>query len=236
MKIINSILILLISSSIYAQDFSSFLNKADSFFEGNVKDGKIDYKGIKKNPNAITDLLDQAKSLRIDESNEAEFQSFWINAYNLAVIKGVVDAFPIKSPLDVQGFFDVITYELAGKTVTLNEIENDLLRARFKDARIHFVLVCGALGCPPIIPEAYRPNTLEAKLTEQTQKAVNGDFLKVNKKKKRVEGSEILKWYKEDFIQDGMTELDYLNTYRTEIIPDNFKLTYFSYNWQLNIQ
>ena len=110
------------------------------------------------------------------------------------------------------------------------------LRAKFKDARFHFVLVCGAIGCPPLISKAYLPNTLETQLETQTKIALNGTFLKVNTKKKHVEGSEILKWYKEDFTMNGTKELDFINKYRTEKIPSNFKLSYFTYNWNLNKQ
>ena len=61
--------------------------------------------------------------------------------------------------------------------------------------------------------------------------AINGkSFLKINSKKKRVEGSEILKWYKEDFISNGQSEIDFLNSFRNEKIPSNFKLSYSPYN------
>ena len=131
------------------------------------------------------------------------------------------------------GFFDKTKYNLAGKSVSLNEIENKLLRANFKDPRFHFVLVCGAIGCPPLISGAYLPSTLDEQFETQTTKSINGNFLKINVKKKRVEGSEILKWYKEDFVMNG-NEIDFINTYRKEKIPNNFKLTYFTYNWKLN--
>jgi hypothetical protein len=78
------------------------------------------------------------------------------------------------------------------------------------------------------------PKTLESRLESQTKRALNGAFLKLNKKKKKVEGSEILKWYQEDFIKDGMTEIDFINKCRIETIPDSFKLVYFSYNRSLN--
>ena len=79
-------------------------------------------------------------------------------------------------------------------------------------------------------------NDLEAQLEAQTKVALNGSFLKVNTKKKRVEGSEILKWYKEDFILNDKNEIDFINKYRTEKIPANFKLKYFPYDWKVNEQ
>ena len=74
-------------------------------------------------------------------------------------------------------------------------------------------------------------------MEQQTKLALNGDyFVKVNDKKKTVEASEIMKWYNEDFVQNGMTEIEFINKYRTNTIPKNYKLKYFSYNWKLNKQ
>ena len=110
------------------------------------------------------------------------------------------------------------------------------MRAQFSDVRFHFVLVCGAVGCPPLINKAYLPNTLEKQLETQTKTALNGSFLKVNTKKKRVEASQIMEWYKEDFTMNGTSEIDFINKYRTEKLDQKYKLSYFAYNWTLNKQ
>ncbi|WP_353779056.1 DUF547 domain-containing protein [Winogradskyella sp. 3972H.M.0a.05] len=235
MKKIVIIIVALIAFKGASQDINTYFSKADDFFKATVANGRIAYSKIHKDPSQLNELLSLASKISVAPSDAKTYQAFWINAYNLSVIKGIIDNYPIKSPLDKAGFFDKTTYDLAGKSITLNDIENKLLRAKFNDARFHFVLVCGAIGCPPIINGAYLPSTLENQLEIQTKKALNGNFLKVNSKKKRVEGSEILKWYKEDFVQNG-TEIDFINKYRTEKIPNNYKLTYFSYNWNLNKQ
>ena len=236
MKTYLLIVSLLVSTYGFSQDLNTFFNKADSFFKTNVSNGKVAYSNIHTNQDDLNDLLNLAKGLKVSEKDHKNYQAFWINTYNITVIKGVIDNYPTKSPLDHAGFFDKTTYDLGGKSVTLNDIEHKLLRAKFKDARFHFVLVCGAIGCPPLINKAYLPNSLEAQLDTQTKKALNGNFLKINLKKKRVEGSEILKWYKEDFTMNGTSEIDFINLYRTDKIPSNFKLTYFPYNWNLNNQ
>jgi len=229
-------LLTLLTYSLHAQDVSSFFTKTDQFLKTYVQNGTVAYEKIHSNPSELNEILNRAATLSISKADDS-YKAFWINAYNLAVIKGIVTNYPIKSPLDKIGFFDEITYEIAGQQVTLNTIENKLLRAEFKDARLHFVLVCGAIGCPPLISKAYFPETLEQQLQEQTELAINGDsFIKVNTKKKRVEASEILKWYKEDFVKKGQSEIDFLNLYRKEKIPPNFKLRYFPYNWTLNSQ
>jgi len=220
----------------HAQDLNPFFNKADIFFNTYVSQGKVAYSEIHSSPETLNEVLTLAENISVFESDETNYQAFWINAYNLAVIKGVIENYPTNSPLNHDGFFDKTTYRLGGKEITLNDIEHKLLRAKFKDPRFHFVLVCGAIGCPPLISQVYLPNTLEIQLETQTKKALNGNFLKVNVKKKRVEGSEILKWYKEDFTMNNGTEIDFINAYREEKIPTDYKLTYFPYNWNLNKQ
>lgn len=218
-----------------AQDLNSFFKNADDFLKSHVVDGKVDYKAIKKDSAQLDGLIDQAKDISVVSSDKSNYQAFWINTYNLIVIKGIVEQYPVKSPLDINGFFDKIKYDIGGKSVTLNDIENNMLRAKFSDARFHFVLVCAGLGCPPIIPGAYMPDTLDAQLTKQTKLAINNpNFIKVNTKKKRVGLSEIFKWYNEDFTGNGMSLIDFINQYKTQKVPANFKTSYYTYDWNLN--
>ncbi len=224
------------SSQLFSQSPGDFFKKADCFFKEYVADGKVDYDAIKLNPTKLNEVLSMTNKISIDKNDALNYQAFWINIYNISVIKGITDNYPIKSPLDKKGFFDKIKYEVGGKSITLNDIEHKLLRAQFNDARFHFVLVCGAIGCPPLIDMAYKPTSLDAQLERQTKNALNGTFLRVNAKKKLVEGSEILNWYKEDFTMDGKSEIDFINIYRIEKIPSNYKLGYFTYNWDLNKQ
>ncbi|MBL4663592.1 MAG: DUF547 domain-containing protein [Flavobacteriaceae bacterium] len=216
-----------------AQSLQGFFDEADAVFTTYVSNGKVDYKALKSNPSKLNTALTTAKQANVSVDNVKEYQAFWINAYNLSVIKGIVDNYPIKSPLDKKGFFDKIKYELGGTKITLNDIENKKLRAKFGDARFHFVLVCGAVGCPPLIGKAFTASTLEQLLEQQTIKALNNSsFIKVSGKK--VVFSEIFKWYKEDFVKGGQTEIDFLNTYRKEKVPKDAKVTYYSYDWRLN--
>ena len=234
----NLIIIWLVfmSAQLSAQNVDIFFEKMDAFLKKNVENGKVDYASIHTDPSNLNELLVLAEGISVSKDDAQEYQAFWINAYNLSVIKGIVDIYPTNSPLDSKGFFDKTTYNLAGKNITLNDIEHKLLRGQFKDARFHFVLVCGAVGCPPLINKAYLPNTLETQLENQTKLALNGSFLKVNTKKKRVQASQIMEWYKEDFTMNGKSEIDFINQYRTEKLEGKYKLSYFPYNWKVNKQ
>jgi hypothetical protein len=233
MKKITILFVFLSTQFGFTQNNTDFFTKADHFFKTYVSNGKVDYKTLKKDPSSLEELLKIASNAKVTVNDVKTYQAFYINAYNLAVIKGIVDKYPTKSPLDIKGFFDKTTYTLGGKKITLNDLENKILRKNFpKEARFHFVLVCAGLGCPPIIPSAYKPSTLEDQLQRQTVKALNNpDFIKV--KGNKVQLSQIFEWYKVDFTQNG-SEVDFVNKFRKEKIPANAKISYYSYDWSLN--
>lgn len=227
--------IFLINLSGQSQNLDSFFDKSDAFFGVYVKNNKVDYEPLVKNDIKLDEIIKIAQSVDLTNESNAAIKAFWINAYNLTVIKTVISKYPIKSPQDISGFFDKVSHNLAGKKLTLNDIENKMLRAKYKDPRFHFVLVCGANGCPPILNKAYLPNILEEQLNKQTRLAVNNtNFIKVNEKTKKVQLSQIFEWYKEDFVSKETQEIDFLNKYRNDKIDDKYKISYYNYDWNLN--
>jgi hypothetical protein len=158
--------------------------------------------------------------------------AFYLNAYNIIVIQSVINNLPIAKPTDVNGFFDETKHNVAGVNLTLNEIENTKLRP---DARVHFALVCAAKGCPKISSEAFTPEKVESQLSSLTKKALNDNtFIKVDNAKATVQISKIFDWYGVDFVKSAGSALAYINSYRDVKIPENFKIAYYEYNWNLN--
>lgn len=218
----------------YGQDTKAFFSEADVFFKEYVQNGRVDYKKLKKDPSQLDTLIKMAEGISISKDQSDIYQSFWINGYNLHVIKGIVENYPLKSPLDIPGFFDKTERNIGGKNITLNNIENKLLRSNFpSEPRFHFVLVCAGLGCPPIIAEAYLPSKLDSQLEQQTKKALNDpNFIRINKNKVKV--SQIFEWYKGDFTQNGQKLSDFIDIYRMEKLPEKAKISYYPYDWTLN--
>ncbi|MGB3142836.1 MAG: DUF547 domain-containing protein [Maribacter sp.] len=227
------LLLVVFVQGITAQDPDMFFNKADAFFKTYITNGKVEYKALHEEPAILADLMELLKGVDVSNVNDYTYQAFWINAYNLQVIQGIVSNYPLKSPLDVDGFFDKNKHQIAGKEVTLNQIENELLRAKFpNEPRFHFVLVCAGLGCPPIIDEAYRPSTLNEQLKTQTEKALNDPkFIRVEGGEVKV--SQIFEWYKSDFEKAGGV-VNFINSYREPKIPEDNKVSYYPYDWTLN--
>ena len=193
---ILSLLFILFSFSGIAQQ--EFFNSADLFFKKYVHEGRINYSLIKANSSDLSKMVQLTANFPMSDEIGNTNKAFYINAYNILVIRQIIDHYPVKSPQDIPGFFDTIHQNIAGTQRTLNQIENEVLRPVYSDPRIHFVLVCGGLGCPPIPNFAYMPDRLEIQLENQTKRALNNsDFIRVNDKQTGL--SEIFKWYADDF-------------------------------------
>jgi len=232
-NIITGFILLILSSNIYSQSIGiQFINDADAFFQSYVDNGKIDYHALKTEP-SLESLVSDIRTAELDGVSQEMEQAFYINAYNILVIHKVVKAFPIGSVQNVGGFFDRKNVVVSGKKVSLNQIEKDFLIKKFKDARYHFVLVCGAVGCPPISNFAYHPDKLHEQLDTQTKKALNDSGF-LNSDGKTVYLSKIFYWYRSDFGGDKKSIIRYINKYRDEDLSDDSRLKYTDYDWSLN--
>lgn len=212
---------------------SDFDEKANEFFYKYVTTGKVNYGAIKQNSIELDMLIAFYETTKIDSLAGSKKLAFLINVYNLSVINQIVKKYPTKSPKDIPGFFDINKFTLAGKKITLNYLENEIIRKQFKDPRIHFVLVCGAIGCPIIINEAYTADSLEIQMERQTAIAINNTQF-IYKKETTFFISEIFKWYKDDFGAGSKGVVNFINKYRKKKIGPNDKIDYYPYNWSIN--
>jgi hypothetical protein len=235
MKKLALILTLLMFNFSNAQGLSDFFANTAVFFKQHVDHHKVAYRVIQKNKTELEILIQQIATTDLTSENEESKKAFFINAYNLIMIKSIVEKYPVKSPLDISGVFDKNQHVIAGVKLTLNDVENKMLRAKYNDARIHFVLVCGANGCPPITNFAYVPEKLENQLNEQTKAAINNpSFIKINTSSKKISVSQIFEWYKDDFITKNSSLITFLNAYLLSPIDEKYNLSYYNYDWSLN--
>lgn len=226
-------LFLLTSVTASAMDISTFFQKSDAFFKAHVKNGKVDYRGVKAAPETLATLTEFVGAASLSGLSADQKKAFYLNAYNLLVIQGIVAAYPVGSPMDISGFFDKNKHLVAGEKITLNDIENKKIRPVYNDPRIHFALVCAANGCPKIPNFAFQPDQLDSQLDTRTRKALNDAYF-IRPEKKQVKISEIFNWYRVDFADTDKGVLEYINQYRDEKINASAKLGYYTYDWKLN--
>ncbi len=202
----------------------------NQFFKDCVSKGLVRYGQLAVSPVTLNEMMQKVANADLEKASEAQRKAFQINAYNLFVIKQIVEHYPISSPMDIAGFFDSREFDLAGKSTTLNDLEAGLR----SDPRIHFALVCAAIGCPKIQSGAFMPATLDAQLDSRTRAAMNDPyFIRFKEGDQRAEVSQIFNWYAIDF---GGPEsvLEYINQFRTLPIPPATPIDFYEYDWKLN--
>ncbi len=211
-------------------DFSGAYNQIVSNFVSS--DGKVNYAGIKTN----RELLSQATQYFEENPPQSSWSkneklAYWINAYNLYTIELVVDNYPIKSIKDLSGGkpWDKKFIKLDGRTLSLNDIENGIIRKDFDEPRIHFAVNCASISCPKLLNKAYTESNLNSLLDSQTKRFINDNSMN-SIGKSNIEISNIFDWYKSDF----GNVISFLNKYSNTTIDSGAKVSYKEYNWNLN--
>ncbi|MFT6246590.1 MAG: hypothetical protein ACJA0U_003283 [Salibacteraceae bacterium] len=195
--------------------------------------GKVNYSGIKANKGSLDSILKEIES-NYQKNNWTNNQklAYWINVYNIYTIKLVVDNYPTTSITKVTAEpWKKKFINLGGSTLSLAHVENEIIRKKFNEPRIHFALNCASKSCPNLMNAAYTPSNLQSKLTSQTKKFLNAPS-KNKFEKKEISISKIFDWYSTDFTKNG-TIKDFINKYRTEQLSSE-KITYMEYSWDLN--
>ena len=191
--------------------------------------------------------LSTVSNLQLDELTEAEGLSFLINVYNALVIKKVLKKYPIPSILPkIFGipnwlaflrFFSQPVHQLNDQQVSLNDIEHKILRQQWQEPRIHFALVCAAIGCPLLRNEAYQPELVYDQLEADAVRFINNpDKVRFDSQSKVLFCSQIFKWYEQDFLRHSNAIADYIQPYLKTAIIEPISIRYLPYNWRLNEQ
>lgn len=200
-------------------------------------DGNVDYKGMKADEPRLKSYLDQlAKNVPDASWSTNQEMAYWINAYNAFTIALILQHYPVKSIRDINNSkpWDEPFITLGEKKYSLNNIEHDVLRKKFRDPRIHAAINCASKSCPRMLNAAFTAETLEAQLTAMMKSFVN-DASRNHLSPDKIEVSEIFNWYKGDFTGNG-TLIDFLNTYSSVRIAANAQISYLNYDWSLNEQ
>ena len=207
-----------------------------------VHNGVVDYQGFRDEEAKLDRYLKILEETDTKALARGEQFAFYINAYNAWTIKLILSAYPdIKSIKDLGSLFKSPWKKkiarIDGDVMTLDTIEHDILRPRFKDPRIHFAVNCASKGCPPLRSEPYHGDGLDQQLTEMTEAFINDPTYN------RLEGntlyvSSIFKWYSKDFNDDiagffrQYAEGDLKE--RLQKQAGEIDVEYLDYDWSLN--
>jgi len=203
-------------------------------------DGGFQYAALMANEDHMARLQAAVEATATYNPSELERDAqlaFYINAYNLLTVASVIELWPVESVLSEDGFFDGREHTVAGASMTLNGLENDIIRANYGEPRIHFAVNCASTGCPPLMNRVWTAETLEADLDRQTRAYVNGTTL-LDTEANSVQVSQIFEWFAGDFEASGGVRAfvaDHIDPAHADFVrADSTTIGFFEYDWTLN--
>ncbi|MEO0966214.1 MAG: DUF547 domain-containing protein [Planctomycetota bacterium] len=211
--------------------------------------GWVNYAGFAADEASLDIYLAALGSADYDALSRDAKLAYLINAYNAFTIKLILDHWDdgrLESIMDIAGgeAWDLKRWNMAGQTVSLNELEHEIIRKDFLEPRIHFVVVCAAFSCPPLRSEAYTAEKLEAQLQEQTVYSFNHPRWLIfdgGSGTPTLRLTKLLDWYAGDFTQVAPSVEAYAGEFNqrlgAHLAEDRpVSIQWIDYSWLLNDQ
>lgn len=215
-------------------DHSAF----DEILRNSVRNERVDYLAIRDDwmPRLVS-YLDHLATVDVESLSRDEQLAYYTNLYNATMIKAVIVRFrPDYSPSDNDfAVFSAEIVRLKDRTVSLDHLEKQIMLPTFNEPRIHVVLVCAAVSCPPLLPIAYTGDSIE-RLMEQNMHRFISDSprSRIDVENESMQLSQIFNWYADDF--GGLEHVDdYVNRYYEGADVRGFDISFLEYSWELNI-
>jgi Protein of unknown function, DUF547 len=225
---------------------------------GGGKASQLRYAGMARDREALKAYLDSLSAVSraaFDGFSKAQQQAFLMNAYNAFTVELILSKYPnLQSIRDLGSLlkkpWSIKNVPLLGDTVTLDNIEHDMLRKRgsYDDPRVHFAVNCASIGCPMLREEAFVAERLEAQLEEQTRRFMSDRSRnRYDSASGKLELSKIFDWYGDDFKQGhkGISSLAAFAARYAELLADapadrdklrgqQVAVAFLDYDWKLN--
>ncbi|SON48117.1 DUF547 domain-containing protein [Vibrio tapetis] len=221
--------------SISHQDWQQFL---DDYLVLEGQHHLVTYANV-SNPDKkqLQNYIDQLALVDPRQYSKKEQYAYWVNLYNALTIDLILDNYPIESITKLGGFFsfgpwgdELVT--VAGKSLTLNDIEHRILRPIWQDPRTHYAVNCASLGCPNLQQTAFTAQNTNVLLEQAAHEFINSDKgVKLSASSTQL--SSIYDWFKTDFGADEAALLKHIQQYRPDIKELVGKVRY-DYDWNLN--
>lgn len=166
-------------------------------------DGWVRYAGFQQDAAQLDAYLQRLAAARLAELPRDEQLALLINAYNACTVRLILDFWDggkLKSIQDIPEArrWKDVRWAIGGKRLSLDQIENQEIRPVFNEARIHFAVVCAAVGCPKLRNEAFVAAKLEQQLEDQTRDAHSNErWFKMDRS--GVALTKLYEWYGGDF-------------------------------------
>jgi hypothetical protein len=221
----------------------------DGLLDRYVVDGRwVDYgawHASDEDRSALQNYVDALAAEDLFSFDRDEQIAAWINLYNAVTVDLILDHYPVGSIKDLDSPWGTARVTVAGRELSLDDIEHRILRVDFDEPRIHFALNCASVSCPPLDSRAYRAEDLDEHLDAVTLRALSDDdWLDVSGcpgayGSGEIRVSKIFDWFADDFGgEEGIRA--FLTAFRPDLrfrlANTGCSLEAMDYDWSLNEQ
>ena len=235
----------------------------DQLLDLYVRDGFVYYRALKQDRAKFDAYVAGLSTAAIDAGPKEEQIAFWLNAYNALVLRTIIDHYPIPqrttdypphSIRQIPGAFERLPHRVAGRTLTLDQIEQTVLTA-FHDPRVYLGLGRGAVGGGRLRSEAFTAARLEAQLKEVAEECVSRpECVQIDRTTNVMQVSAVFSWREKEFsaayadkappayagrspIERAVLALiqpKLLTTEHEALAKNDFKIVFKAFDWTLN--
>lgn len=237
----------------------------DQILDVNVRDGLVYYRALRSERGRLDRYVASLNvpSATYDGWSREHKMAFWLNAYNAIVLQTVISHYPIhgssknypaNSIRQIPGTFEQAKYRIAGRSITLDEIEKSIL-PQFKEPRLSLALGRGALGSGRLRSEAFSGDRLMKQLDDIQRDFVDdAAMVKVDRAAGQISVTPIVSWHEAEFVeaydkgptgpfaQRSPVERAIIAFISPRLLPlekefvqkNEFRVTYHPFDWRLN--
>lgn len=254
-----------LNTTVRAQDSEADTRQRqlDTILDLYVRDGYVYYRALKSDRAKLDNYVASLDRVRLDIASPQEQVAFWLNGYNALVLQTIVNEYPIPertreypagSIRQIPGAFERKTHRLAGRTLTLDQIEQTVLPA-FHDPRVFLALGRGAVASGRLRSETFDARRLEDQLAEAASEcAARTQCVQVDSAQSVLRINAIFSWRRNEFVDayaersanlfEGRSPVEravlalisprLLAAEREMLDKNAFRLEYQPFDWSLN--
>lgn len=211
-----------------------------------VDDRWVDYaawRASDEDHRALENYIDELTATDLFSLERDAQIAAWINLYNAVTVDLILDHEPVDSIKDLDDPWGTRLVVVAGRELSLDDIEHEILRPSFDEPRIHFALNCASVSCPPLSATPFVAESLDAQLDERTRRTLQDTEWLDTSGCPGTYGSGVIRlsklfdWFADDF--GGETGVRaFLEEHRPDLrftaANTGCKLKSIDYDWSLN--
>jgi hypothetical protein len=235
----------------------------DTLLDLYVRDGLVYYRALKADRARLDAYVNANAAAPADQLSRDEQIAFWLNAYNALVLRTIIDHYPIqgrspdypaRSVRQIPGAFERLTHRVAGRTLTLDQIEQTIL-APFNDPRLFLALGRGAVSSGRLRSEAYTAGQIEQQLVEVAHECLSRpECVQLDRDAGKVSVNAIFSWREREFTAAyadkappafadrsaieravvAFIQPRLLTTEKEFLAKNSFQMVYRKFDWTLN--